>query len=457
MLSGSFRSYPIASITVTPERQRKELTGIEELAESIRKLGLIHPIVVDPDGVLVAGERRLRAHELLGLTHVLVQFTTELPREELEAIELEENVKRKALSWREELAAIVRLHRLKQRQDPKWTGENTAELISASATVVSRALFINKYIEKGEPLVIAADTYSAALNICERKEERARTEAAEEVVSAIDAAFDTPFSISAARKHQSANDDDPESDKLPVNEIQLPMPEPLHPEIPYQLADFRRWAVAPYTGPKFNFVHCDFPYGINYDKHNGGIAGVLGGYEDTPELYQECIAALANCMDDRIAPAAHIMFWLSARLEIVHDTKLKLEAMGWKINPVPLIWHRSDNSGVLPDHNRGPRQVYEMCLFGSRGDRKIVQAVSNVMAHPKTREVHASEKPRAMLQHFFRMFVDESTVMLDPTMGSGNSIMAAEEAGAARVLGLEALAEIYNNSVAYRKRVKARE
>ena len=47
--------------------------------------------------------------------------------------------------------------------------------------------------------------------------------------------------------------------------------------------------------------------------------------------------------------------------------------------------------------------------------------------------------------------------MLDPTMGSGNAVMAAEESGAKFAMGLEALKEIYDNAVDYRKRVKLRE
>lgn len=443
MLSGSFRPYPIASITRAPDRQRKEFSGIPELAESIRQFGLLHPIVITPEGVLVAGERRLIAHEELGLTHILVQFTNELPREELEAIELEENVKRKSLTWKEEVNAIARIHVLKQLKDPEWLMSDTVNLLSSSAAAISRALTVQEFIDAEEPLVLQADNLVTAYNICLRKKQRAEEESEADVDSAIDNLFSKPISVNpmaAARSKEPT---------LPVSAEQ--------PAVPYQLADFREWVKQPWAGPKFNFLHCDFPYGINYDKHNGGATGLLGGYEDTPELYQQCLAALANCMADRIADSAHLMFWLSARLEIVQASKLALEAMGWKINPVPLIWHRSDNSGVLPDPQRGPRQVYEICLFGSRGDRKIVQAVSNLFAHPKTKEVHASEKPRAMLQHFFRMFVDESTVMLDPTMGSGNAILAAEESSPKFVLGLEALDEIYQNSLAHRNRVKRRD
>jgi ParB/RepB/Spo0J family partition protein len=444
MLSGSFRSYPISSITVAPDRQRRDLSGVEELAASIQQLGLIHPIVITPEGVLVAGERRLEAHKHLGLTHILVQFTTDLSREELEIIELEENVKRKALTWKEEVEAVARLHALKSA-DPEWTINDTADLLSLHRRSCERYLLVADYLAKGEPLVVAADNLSTAYNVCLRKEQRAETVEDEKLDAVMEKAFAAPVSIGKAQP--------PRDDLKP----ELPLPAPAQKPAPYLLADFREWAKAPWSGPKFNFLHCDFPYGINFDKHNGGATKLLGEYEDTPDLYRECIAALASCMKDRVADSAHIMFWLSARHEIVHETFLALTEMGWKINPVPLIWHRSDNSGILPDPQRGPRQVYEVCLFGSRGDRKIVQAVSNLFAHPKTKDIHASEKPRPMLQHFFRMFVDETTIMLDPTMGSGNAILAAEESSPRFVLGLEAQEDIYKNALEYRKMVKRRD
>lgn len=41
-----------------------------------------------------------------------------------------------------------------------------------------------------------------------------------------------------------------------------------------------------------------------------------------------------------------------------------------------------------------------------------------------------SEKPKPVLEHFFRMFIDESSLVLDPTCGSGNAIKVAEDLGA---------------------------
>lgn len=52
------------------DRFRRDMGDIEALAASISEVGLLQPIVIDADENLVAGERRLRACELLGFTHI---------------------------------------------------------------------------------------------------------------------------------------------------------------------------------------------------------------------------------------------------------------------------------------------------------------------------------------------------------------------------------------------------
>jgi N6-adenosine-specific RNA methylase IME4/ParB-like chromosome segregation protein Spo0J len=54
------------------ERHRRDLGDIDALAGSIRAVGLLHPIVVRPDGTLIAGERRLEACRHLGWTSIPV-------------------------------------------------------------------------------------------------------------------------------------------------------------------------------------------------------------------------------------------------------------------------------------------------------------------------------------------------------------------------------------------------
>ena len=66
---------PINKIKPNPLQPRKEFDQVElqELADSIKENGLLQPIAVEEHNdhyVLVAGERRLKAHELLGLTEI---------------------------------------------------------------------------------------------------------------------------------------------------------------------------------------------------------------------------------------------------------------------------------------------------------------------------------------------------------------------------------------------------
>ena len=98
----------IAQITVG-ERRREDMGDISALAASIQKYGLIHAIVVDPSGRLIAGGRRLAACESLGMSWVEVRQWDELTDAELREIELEENLRRKDLTEAERSRDMVRL------------------------------------------------------------------------------------------------------------------------------------------------------------------------------------------------------------------------------------------------------------------------------------------------------------------------------------------------------------
>jgi ParB family chromosome partitioning protein len=58
---------------VVGERFRKDMGDLAGLARSIDREGLLHPVVVSQLGVLLAGERRLRAcRDILGWTEIPV-------------------------------------------------------------------------------------------------------------------------------------------------------------------------------------------------------------------------------------------------------------------------------------------------------------------------------------------------------------------------------------------------
>lgn len=104
-----------ALIDPNPEQPRRDfdLKALTTLSESILTHGLLHPIVVERSGPrfrLVAGERRLRAVRLAGLTTVaaIVRPATESARQSLETA-LTENLLRTDLSPIDEASAYARL------------------------------------------------------------------------------------------------------------------------------------------------------------------------------------------------------------------------------------------------------------------------------------------------------------------------------------------------------------
>ena len=88
---------PINEIVIG-ERRREEFGDIQGLADSIAKFGLFHPIVVDDQNNLIAGERRLIACKSLEWSEVPCRLYRELTDEERSEIELDENLKRKDLT-----------------------------------------------------------------------------------------------------------------------------------------------------------------------------------------------------------------------------------------------------------------------------------------------------------------------------------------------------------------------
>jgi len=126
----------ISNVFPNPAQPRKyfDTEALNQLAASIKRYGVIQPIVVSPhqDGyMIVAGERRWRASTLAGLDQIPAIVRN---REELEQLEvaLIENVQRVDLSPLEQAISIERLH-----QQFNITYSEIAKRLSKAETTVS--------------------------------------------------------------------------------------------------------------------------------------------------------------------------------------------------------------------------------------------------------------------------------------------------------------------------------
>lgn len=404
---------PIAQVYVPEDRQRKNLdeAQLKVLADSMRRIGLIHPIVINRMHVLVAGERRLKAAQMLQWTHIRATYQDELSKEELEITELEENIKRENLTWQEQVDAITRLHNRLCQTYENWTQEKTGLILGVDQPWISRNLRIGEEAKKN-PDILKASGAAAAANSLER---RASRDAEATLMRFLD-----------VEEGREATD----SSK------------------PYkvELGDFLQWSKT-YNGPLFNLVHCDFPYGIKMDTSNlQGTRADLARYADGKELYFALCESLIASKDRLLAPSAHILFWFS--LTYYSETVQLFASNGFAVNPFPLVWVKEDQKGIIPDPQRGPRRIYETALLMSLGDRKIVKPVNNAFVAPtnKAEALHLSEKPEAVVSYFLSMLVDGSTRLLDPTCGAGSALSAGLSLGAEAVHGVDISVDNVENS-----------
>lgn len=426
-ISHQYSLLPCTAITIDREARQRRTISTAGLKDSIALRGVLNPIIIDREHRLIAGERRLTASLELGLPHIPCRYIEDLDPLEASIIELEENVKRSDLSWSDTTQAVTTLHNAYVEKFPGWTQNKTAEALAMSPSDITRYLRVGA--ELANPRIAALGSLETAYNMLKRQDERRAGDAVSSILAASHLVIPGAPNVPPAQHPTGPTVGTPAS--LPGV---LPSAEATPSTVLH--CDFATWLTT-YSGPPFNFLHCDFPYGINVFDGKYGDATGTKHYDDSPDVYFTLIHLLAENLDKVLAYSAHVMFWFS--MEHYSETMALFSRLMpdvvWQRHP--LVWVKSDNVGIMSDPRRAPRRVYETCLIGTRGDRPLVKPISNAYVCPTDKTYHPSTKPEPMLRHFFQMFVDNGTRLLDPTCGSASALRAAHTLGAEQILGLE--------------------
>lgn len=165
---------PLDEIHPDPDQPRQDFTSpdavrqLRELANSIKEIGLLNPIVIRPDGMIIAGDRRWRAHYILARQDKLPDFEqvpvivradlasaldTAEGRNKLSSAQIVENIQRRDLTDLEIGAAILRLN----VQDQMGLREIARMLGKSPAWVTTKKAFFEA-AHHGDPLTKDAIT-----------------------------------------------------------------------------------------------------------------------------------------------------------------------------------------------------------------------------------------------------------------------------------------------------------
>lgn len=142
--SSTINEVPLQQIEANPNQPRREFdpVALEELASSIRQLGIVQPITlrqVDHDRFqIIAGERRWRASQLAGLTTIPAYIRT-IKDENVMEMALVENIQREDLNAIE--IALAYEHLLEKST---MTQEKVAERVGKSRPAIANYLRLLK-------------------------------------------------------------------------------------------------------------------------------------------------------------------------------------------------------------------------------------------------------------------------------------------------------------------------
>lgn len=399
---------PADSLVVGENRYRItfEDKDINALADSIGRVGLLHPPVVtqQEDGTcrIVAGERRFRALKTLheqGLTFsynnqnvpsplIPCNLLDELNEIEAREIELEENIRRVNLSWKEESIAIANLHSLRQSQAPDagWTLGDTAREISEKRGMTLTPTNIH------DSLLIAG-------NMDKIKSATSKKEALKQVLQGMEADFSRELITRAVDK----------GEEFPVD---------------FRVVDALE-GMKTFEDESFDVILTDPPYGIDADQFN--IVRSTVNRHNYSDAWRELQALFADIAKEsfRVAKAkAHL--YLFCDVLKFPELQQAFVVGGWDVWPRPMIWVK--NKGSIPRANYGPQRRYECILYALKGDKPVNHLDSDVITIPlDEKRLHAAQKPVDLYVNLLKRSVLPGATVLDPFCGSGTIFLAAEK------------------------------
>lgn len=414
----------LQNIVIKPNRQRAEFEAqaLQDLVDSIEKTGLLHPPVLRREGdffVLVAGERRLKALEqiyALGGTFSsgnvryaegAIPFTDigTLTEIEAEEAELDENIKRRDLTWQEHAAAVERLHNLRQRQKAaiyetalsagRESGLEVQTVADTAKEIHGRSdgyfhdqtrkeILVARHLDN--PAVAKAKSADEAFKILKKQEENAK-------FADLAASVGTTHTSKAHSVHN---------------------------------IDCLLYMQRPEVQGLFDVILTDPPYGMGADSFGDGggkLQGIEHHYDDSLEAWLELMKKWVKLSFAVTKPQAHAYVFC----DIDNFPKLRelMREAGWYVFRTPFIVHKV-NSGRVPLPTQGPRRQYEVLLYAIKGGKTVTHIYPDVI--PCTADdnmTHGAQKPVELYQNLLQRSVRPGDKVLDTFGGTGTLIPAA--------------------------------
>lgn len=382
-------------------RVRDDHGDVSELATSLETIGQINPITVE-NGELRAGGRRMfatmylmsedppRAIRGLEPGEIRVLEYMDLKPVERLLLEYHENFHRKDFNKGEEALIISRLKvAMEEEAGKKISDRMLVGVLKVSKGHISMALSVADAIEGG-----GRDDLRQAGSVAGAYREMKNQDKIEALLK---------------RAKKTTTEQKDYKDAL-------------------YTGDAVTW-ISELSDESIDFINFDPPWGIGIDsydrQHN------YGDFDDSSETGIKTAKALIPELYRVLKIDTYAVVWFG--IQYYQFLYQELEAAGFKVHPVPMLWYKVNKGGAQNDPTRTMLNVYEPAFLVEKGEaRYYKRAVSNVIEGPLPRgadRVHFAQKDLGVMKEIIERFCPPSGLVLDPTCGSGSFLVAAQALG----------------------------
>jgi N6-adenosine-specific RNA methylase IME4 len=363
-------TFPIDRIIVPSSRHRHDMGDINGLAASIDEIGLLHAVVIRPDGMLIAGERRLRAVRQLGWSEVPVNVV------DLDAVvkgEFAENSVRKDFAPSEMVRILRTMEPLarEQARQRQLQGTRAEPLENFSRGGTGRALDnVARFAGVSRPTLIKART------VCEAAEQNP------ERIGPIKAEMDASGKVDRAFK------------KLQI--VTRQMEHAARTEHGCTVADLESLAA---KGQRFAVIYADPPWHYEVYSGEGKQRSAERHYNTSSlaEIMRLPVAALA-------ADDSALCLWCTGPHIAIGSHVEVMRAWGFEPKALLFDWVKQNRSGEGLFTGMGfyTRSNSEQVFLATKGaPKRLAEDVHQVVFAPVGAH---SEKPEEVRRRIQRLF-----------------------------------------------------
>jgi ParB/RepB/Spo0J family partition protein len=404
---------PISEIE-SIDRSRLDLGDLDELVNSFKKYGIIQSLAVatnrNVDGGapyrLLAGGRRYAAATLAGIKEVPVKiYLEELSEMHMKSIELEENLRRKDLTFIEKCKLTreindlqIALYGRKISTSPDAPGHSmrdTADMLNVSPMTVVNDIKLATAMEQFPDIDWeGCKNQSEALKVLAKFEER--------VVRA-------DLSSRASELMKSSKT------KKMIDS--------------YILGDFFE-KIKGVPSNSIDLVEIDPPYGIDLPnlkkEHNSNYGDSYNEVDSS--AYIPFIGKVLEESYRVMKDDSWLIFWFGPEpwFDIIYSL---IKQSKFETRRLCGIWTKNNGQTKHPDIYLA--QAYEMFYYARKGNAVInldKRGRSNVFSFDPvspTNKIHPTERPVPLMEEILRTFTWEGSRIIVPFAGSGNTLRAA--------------------------------